>query len=163
MRKLISAACLTLAGVGAWAGPLYFLAPKPLPSAEVIACWAPHFKKFDEVVGYSVQGHFFMRSSKDQEYIVLHPFHRGAKAYGKFDSLAAFEASLLKEPGFESYVLQPEHVAAIEKVVGPVQWGEVYIPRPYPFLGGSGEPDTYSKGDVWVFMDIVGQFHDLCH
>lgn len=31
------------------------------------------------------------------------------------------------------------------------------MPVPYPMLGGSGAPETYDKGNVWVFLDIVGQ------
>ena len=160
LRKLITLLGSFTASFSASAEVLYFLTPSS--STQEIACWAPHFAKYDTIVGYSVLGHFFLRASSDSEYAVLHPFKKAAKSYGVFTDVASFERSVLKDSGFSEYVLRPEHVAAVKKLVGPIKAGEVYIPRPYPFIGGSDKPETYSKGNVWVFMDIVGQTHGLC-
>jgi len=141
---------------------LYFLVT-PISAANKIGCWASKFPKYDRIVGYSVLGHFFLRASSDNEYIVLHPFRKAAKSYGKFSSLKEFEDNVLKDEGFAGYVLRPAHVAEVRKIVGPLKANEIYIPNPYPFVGGSDAPETYSKGNVWVFMDIVAQFHGLCH
>jgi hypothetical protein len=142
------------------AAPLYVLID-PVESEEHIPTWAPHFRKYDEVVGYSVLGHVFMRASEDHDYAVLHPFRNTAKSYGAFADTNAFEEQLLYDPGFAEYVLRPAHVAEVRKHVGPLGNEEVYIPTPYPFIGGSDEPDTYSKGKVWVFLEIVGQMQGL--
>ncbi|PSK26501.1 T6SS immunity protein Tdi1 domain-containing protein, partial [Nocardia seriolae] len=49
----------------------------------------------------------------------------------------------------------PTHLnTSVVAVLGPDQ---VYIPTPYPFLGGTKAPETYEIGDVWVFLDIVAQ------
>jgi hypothetical protein len=53
-------------------------------------------------------------------------------------------------------VLQPWLVERVRARIGDPAANQVYLPVPYPFLGGSGEPDTYDKGDVWVFWSIVG-------
>jgi hypothetical protein len=127
-------------------------------SAEALGPWAPKFPNYSEVVGYSSLGHFFLRDPKSQEYIVLHPFKAAAKSYGEFSTVEDFERDVLKEPGFEAYVLLPDHVAEIARKLGPLKEDEIYIPTPYPFLGGSETPKTYHKGNVWVFADIVAQF-----
>jgi hypothetical protein len=152
---------LTLFSFGsASAESLYVLIPPT--SSSKIDCWAEHFQKFDTIVGYSNLGHFFLRASSDNQYIVLHPLKKAAKSYGVFESVLAFENTILKEPGFSIYVLRSEHIALIQKRIGPLKNDEVYIPVPYPFIGGSDKPETYSKGNVWVFMNIVSQMQGLC-
>jgi len=69
---------------------------------------------------------------------------------------------VLDEPGFQDYVLRPDHVAKLRKRLGALKPDEIYIPEPYPFLGGSEEPATYSRGNVWVFLDIVAQMLGVC-
>ena len=141
--------------------PAPYVLISPRPAAEEIEDWAAQFPKYDTIVGYSVLGHFFMRASGDLEYMVLHPFKKAAKSYGVFESLAVFERTILQDPAFAEYVMRPEHVAAVRKRVGRLKEEEIYIPHPYPFLGGSDAPETYSKGNVWVFMEIVAQMHGL--
>jgi hypothetical protein len=163
MRKKLGALGLALSLAADFAAaeqPLYVLT-SPTPSEE-IGCWADHFAKYDTIVGYSVLGHFFLRSSKDNEYAVLHPFKKAAKSYGVFPNAFAFEKAVLRNAGFAEQVLRPDHVAAVRQVVGPIKKNEVFIPMPYPFIGGSDKPETYGKGDVWVFMDIVAQMQGLC-
>ena len=58
-------------------------------------------------------------------------------------------------------MIDPTHVRAVADYVGPLGDLEVYIPCPYPMAGGSCEPDTYEKGNVWVFMELVGITHGI--
>lgn len=138
----------------------YHLLPKPEP-ISILGCWEPHLAPFTDVAGYSGLGHFFLFDSKSGEFAVLHPFHQAYKSYGKFVSVAAFESEILKDPGFSEYVLKPDHQAAIQLLIGKRKTDEVYIPEPYPFVGGSEAPETYSKGNVWVFAELVGMFQGL--
>jgi hypothetical protein len=126
---------------------------------SALGCWVPHLAAFTHVVGYSGIGHFFLLGEETSEYAVLHPFRQAYKSYGRFESVATFEGGILSDPVFAEHVLRPGHQAAIRKLLGPLEAEEVYIPRPYPFLGGSEEPHTYMKGNVWVFAEIVGQSH----
>ena len=160
LRKLLTLVFSLGAASAAAADTLYTLTA-PLPATK-LECWSRHFKKYDEIVGYSKLGHFFLRARAIDEYIVLHPFSKGAKSYGVFPSVARFEEKVLKDPGFAGYVLRADHVAQVRKRAGPLKTEELYIPEPYPFLGGSGEPSTYGKGNVWVFMHIVAQMQGLC-
>jgi Domain of unknown function (DUF1851) len=139
--------------------PLYYLIdPRP---AEVLGPWADAFPAYGEVIGYSSLGHFFLRDPDSQEYIVLHPFKGSAKSYGSHQTIGGFEQSVLKEPGFQEYVLRPEHVRTVARRVGALSKGEIYFPEPYPILGGSDAPETYSKGNAWVFSHIVAQLGGL--
>jgi hypothetical protein len=86
---------------------------------------------------------------------------KALKSYGVFASIPDFEEQTLKEENFVHYVLEPEHVSAVVEHVGALEPEQVYYPCPYPFIGGSDEPTTYSKGNVWVFADLVGQTHGI--
>jgi Domain of unknown function (DUF1851) len=141
------------------AAPLYrLIAPCP---ADTLGPWATAFPDYDEVVGYSSLGHFFLRAAATQEYIVLYPLRGAAKSYGEYDSVEAFEAEVLQDEGFTAYVLRPDHVDEIAARLGALGDDEVYIPAPFPFLGGSDAPETYQKGDVWVFAALVAQMGGL--
>jgi hypothetical protein len=139
--------------------PLYVLVDQPTTD---LGCWEPHFRRYDRIVGHSVLGHFFLRSTANNEYLVLHPFLKAGKSYGTFATPQEFEKQLLQEPSFQAFVLRPEHVQAVHQRVGVLEPDQIYIPKPYPMIGGSDAPETYGKGDVWVFMDIVSGFHGLC-
>jgi hypothetical protein len=141
-------------------GPALYTLFSIRPSSD-LGAWAASFPNHTEVVGYSSLGHFFLRNPHDSEYLVLHPFKCAAKSYGSHPSIKDFEAEVLKEPGFELYVLDSDHVAELFRHLGPLAENQVYIPQPYPFLGGSEALDTYEKGDAWVFMHVVAHMHGL--
>ena len=126
-------------------------------SQDLLGPWAAEFPLYTDVVGYSSLGHVFMRDPSIKDYAVLHPFKSAAKSYGEHASTTEFERAILCEEGFGSYVLRHQHVEAIARLLGPLGKDEVYIPQPYPILGGSDSPETYSKGNVWVFVNIVAQ------
>lgn len=132
---------------------------KPCRLDEVMPAWAEHFPQFDTVIGYSDLGHAFLMSSRTGEYAVLDPYSAGTKSYGTFTDIDGFVERVLFDPGFITYVLQPQHVSAIRRRLGPLAENEVYIATPYPFLGGSEDPESYDKGGVWVFFDLVAQAH----
>jgi hypothetical protein len=141
--------------IGAKKASLYHLiTPR---SHEVLGPWASEFPAYTEVVGYSSLGHLLLRDPVVKDYAVLHPFKSAAKSYGSYASIAEFEKSILCEAGFVDYVLRREHVQAVAKRLGHLKAEEVYIPQPYPILGGSDVPETYGKGNVWVFASIVAQ------
>ncbi|MEU8895673.1 T6SS immunity protein Tdi1 domain-containing protein [Nocardia sp. NPDC048505] len=130
---------------------------EPRPLGEVMPAWEPHFPQYDTVRGYSELGHVFLRDSATRAYAVLHPYEARAESYGRFLDLDDFITDVLLDRVFTKYVLRPPHVAQIRRLLGPLAEGEVYIAAPYPFLGGSEEPDAYMKGDLWVFLDLVAQ------
>ncbi|SMC29676.1 protein of unknown function [Andreprevotia lacus DSM 23236] len=161
MRRTLLALFASLFSTATPAADALYQLIKPAPLAR-LGCWARHYPAYREVVGYSVLGHFFLRDPATHEYIVLHPFKKAAKSYGSFDTVAAFEHAVLKDPGFVEYVFRPEHVQAVRGRLGALKADQVYIPEPYPVLGGRAGPESYGKGNVWVFIDLVGQVQGLC-
>jgi len=135
---------------------------KAIDTKATIPCWASSFSDYTEVIGYSSLGHIFMKSPVESTYAVLHPFKKGAKSYGVFESTEEFEKQILQEESFQIFVLNLGHVKQIRERLGPLREEEVYIPSPYPFLGGDESIGSYSKGNIWVMLEIVGQFHGLC-
>lgn len=110
------------------------------------------------MLGYSGLGHFFL-ASQENEFAVCHPYRKAYKSYGTFRSTAEFEERILKDVGFSEHVLRPTHQDAIANLIGRRAPEEVYIPEPYPFLGGSEDPTTYSRGNFWVFAELTGMCH----
>ncbi|QLY28243.1 T6SS immunity protein Tdi1 domain-containing protein [Nocardia huaxiensis] len=131
----------------------------PFGFEQVMPAWAQHFPRFDTVVGYSDLGHAFLMSTRTGEYAILDPYSPGTKTYGPFTEITDFIDKVLFDPSVVTYVLQPQHVSDIRKLLGPLADDEVYIATPYPFLGGSEAPGAYDKGGVWVFFDLVAQAH----
>jgi hypothetical protein len=74
-----------------------------------------------------------------------------------YDDLEAFVCTFLKHPDVVTHVLRPHLLEALSVRLGPLRTDEVYYPVPYPFIGGSGAPETFDKGNVWVFARLVGQ------
>lgn len=158
-RQLVQQRFVTLfyswIDAGTSATPLYTLID-PTVTASELDYWNQHFPKYDNIVGYSHLGHFFLQASFDGEYVVLYPLSKVLRTYGVFANIADFEKSVLKDPAFSHCVLQPKHIAALNKRLGSLKNSEVYIPEPYQ---NSDKPEAYSKCDIWVFMKILAQMH----
>jgi hypothetical protein len=140
--------------------PLYTLFKSPRP-IEDLGCWAAHCAAWSEIIGYSPFGLFFLRDPVEHTYVVLHPLACGLKSYGVLKSTDEFERTVLRSKRFMEECLRPNDLDVLQTRLGRLRAEQVYYPVPYPFLGGSGELDTYSKGDAWVFVEIVGQSHGL--
>ena len=41
--------------------------------------------------------------------------------------------------------------------LGKLKYGECYIAEPWLRLGGSGDINTYTRGDLAVYANLVGQ------
>jgi hypothetical protein len=136
----------------------YFLLDDPAP-VSALGCWEGELSAFTHIIGYSGLGHFFLHDKRSGEFGVCHPFLKAYKNYGAFPSVSDFERQILRDEGFSEFVLRPDLQAEIEARAGSLDRQEIYIPAPYPFLGGSGEPDTYHKGNFWTFAELVGMSH----
>ena len=140
---------------------IYKLLKEP-KDTSCLGVWVNYIGEFDEVIGYTVLGAIFLRSSTTNNYLILYPLIQGnnAKSYGTFESICEFESEILQTEDFPEFCLQPlsfSGLAEIESSIGCLDEEEVYYPAPHPSIGGSGELHTYKKGNVWVFSDIAGQ------
>ncbi|WP_209561043.1 DUF1851 domain-containing protein [Frigoribacterium sp. PvP032] len=136
--------------------PGYHLLPSPRPVADLPG-WVGLHRSYTDVVGYSHLGHVFLHDSREGTFGVLHPFRDAFKDYGRFDSLEHFDAMVLSDEGFDEFVLRRPHLDEVARRTGPLGPDQVYVPVPYPFLGGDESPGSYDRGDVWTFLRIVPQ------
>ena len=138
---------------------IYLDAPAPLTD---LAPWDGNLGTFTHYVGYSVLGHVILTAPETGEMGILYPLQEGGfKSYGVQESLDAFRSAVLDDEDYRDYAMPPRRLEEVAAVAGPLDPGQVYYPVPYPFLGGSGDSSTYQRGDVGVFLSIVGQFLGL--
>lgn len=135
----------------------YRLYPEPLPMSQLDG-WAGNVGPFTHFFGHSGLGHVFLHSQATGEYGNLDPLVNAFKNYGAgFTDRDDFRAKVLEDPGFRDYILQPTLQQQLEERLGPLDAMDVYFPVPYPFIGGSGAPETYDKGSLLAFASIVAQ------
>jgi len=140
---------------------VYFLLEEPILN-DVLGVWTKHLGEFTHIVGYTATGSLFMYSPTSNQYGVFYPLKLNSnfKNYGIFSSLGEFEATILKEPLFQDHGLFPiDHssLSELEKRIGKLGKFEIYYPKLDPAIGGSLELKQFTKGNVWVRSDILGQ------
>jgi hypothetical protein len=134
----------------------YTFAEEPAPTAEMMPTWPRLHQPYPLLHGFSRLGHVFLSDDNQQQFCAVYPLEGGSKGYAAA-SLAEFRRTVTDDPGFQAWIFPSGLVSSVVERLGPIGPEEVYMPVPYPMLGGSGAPETYSKGDVWVFLEIVGQ------
>lgn len=140
-------------------GTLYRLIPEPVPATE-IAPWSEILPASSLVFGFTAFGDFFITNSSHSKFGVLLTQSASYESVPA-SSIHEFESAFLSDAGIVRSVLRPDDINFLASTVGALSDGEVFFPVPYTFLGGSGELDTYQKGDVWVYASICGQSHGL--
>jgi hypothetical protein len=136
----------------------YRLYSEPVEIERALDGFAAARQAYTHVLGFSELGHGFLWNAGSRHAAVLHPLQNGLRDYGAFDDPQTFVAGVLDDPGFAEAVLQPALVAQLHERLGELEPGRVYMPVPYPFLGGSGALETYDTGDVLVFWAVVDRF-----
>ena len=133
---------------------------EPLPVDRYLGCWAKHMGRFSQVAGYTSFGDLFLIDPTSGQYAVLCPL-TGERFPTSCHDAETFRNGLLADPEIIDRFARPDDVAELCERVGALGDEEVYIPCPYPFLGGSGELTTYQKGRLWEFLHLVGQMRGL--
>jgi hypothetical protein len=139
---------------------MFTILTEPLRTVDCLGCWARHTDRFTLVSGYTAFGDVFLLDPSNNEFAVLCPmlgqqFPTGC--YGK----DRFENQFLTDLGIVNEFGRPNDIEQLKWRLGPLKGAEVYFPVPYPIIGGSGELSTYEKGNVWVFVHLVGLMHGL--
>lgn len=132
---------------------------EPRPSSD-LGAWASPAGEYSLVVGHTSFGDFFLRHPKTGEFAILTTMSPSFTALG-YDERTSFESEFLGDAGIIDQVLRLADVSLLEERLGELLADEVFIPVPYPFLGGSGRLDTYDKGNVWVFAGLIAQAHGI--
>lgn len=132
----------------------YFLFEDLIPISD-IQHWSEITETFDEMFGYSYFGDIFLLNSKTKQCAILYTMPPEL-AEIDFYGIDEFVNEFLSHDIVKEDLLKIEKVTEIEKKIGALKNGEVFIPEPYLFAGGDGSVDSYSKGDIWVFLEIIG-------
>ena len=131
--------------------------PEPISKLER---WTGLASKFDQIIGFTFFGDFFLRNSETKQFAILYTIDPELVPL-EIDKLDLFEEQYLLHATPQETLLKPERIAAIERRIGKLAANQVYIPEPYPFLGGDCSVESYSKGDVWVYAELVGSMQGV--
>lgn len=127
---------------------------------QVMARWAAVAKDFDEMVGYTYLGDVFLRNSKTGQFSVL--FTIGPELVSlDIYSFSEFKNSFLSHPEAIRTILQKQKLDLIEGRLGKLEGDEIYIPVPFPFMGGDRSIESYKKGRLFTYLDLVGGLQDI--
>lgn len=136
---------------------VYLEEPHPLTELPPLG---GNLGSFTHYVGYSVLGHVLIANPESGEFGVHYPLQNGFKSYGSMPR-EQFQRQVLDDPGFRDFAVPADHIARVAAHAGPLDPGQVYMPVPYPFLGGSGAPETYDRGHFGVFISLVSQMQGM--
>ena len=136
----------------------YRLFDEPKAAAD-LGCWESVVGEFTQVAGYTFFGDFFLRDPETDYYAVLCTIRPGLIPLN-YQGREAFEGFLATER-VRNHLLRVQDVAKLEQMIGELGADEVYVPEPYPFLGGDESLESYARRKVWVFVDLVGQMQGV--
>jgi len=122
--------------------------------------WESLAHGFTCVSAYSSFGDFILVNPRTGEHAILLTMTAEIEPTG-FNSASEFRTVFLSDLDVVEPMGKPALLAELEKRLGPLNLDEVFFPVPYPFLGGSGRPETFDKGNVWTFAQMVGQSHGI--
>lgn len=103
----------------------------------------------------SALGDLFFWSEKHKAVYFLEA-QRGKSTFVDKDVGFFLDHFLIKDGVIES-VLYRELFESLVKRLGKLKYGECYIAEPWLRLGGSGDVNTYTRGDLAVYANLVGQ------
>lgn len=101
------------------------------------------------------QGNIFFWSPKYEASFYLDT-QRGKTTFVDKSVDGLFNAFLIKD-GVKKDVLFECIFSSIKARLGALKYCECYIEKPWQMLGGSGESDSFGKGDVEVYVSLTGQ------
>ncbi|HWE97871.1 MAG TPA: T6SS immunity protein Tdi1 domain-containing protein [Tepidisphaeraceae bacterium] len=132
----------------------------PPRALEALGSWGKFVGRFSRVIGYSAFGDFILVDPESGEHAILLTMSAELEPTG-YVHTDEFTSVFMANPGIIEQIGKPALLAELEHRLGPLASEEVYFPVPYPFLGGSGTPETFDRGNVWTFAELVGQSHGL--
>lgn len=136
----------------------WVLLDEPGDTAQEMSAWPRLGEQFPQVVGFSRFGQVALGDPDRQRFGIFDPDGGALGTFADIPDIPTFTASVLGHPDLTARFMPDDLVRDVVGRLGPVEGSTVYIPAPYRFMGGSGAADTYSTGDVWVYVHLTGQF-----
>lgn len=135
---------------------MYHIFDEPKTDAALLDEWTSTTGDFDQIKGYTDLGDLFLINSSTGEIAILLTMVPGFHEMGFYD-WDSFYSEVMSNPKFQEDVVNKSLIDDIREHSGELGNEEVYIPTPYPCLGGSGAPETHKKGNLWVYLAISSQ------
>jgi hypothetical protein len=126
---------------------------------SALGCWEGVTGEFNQVVGYTFFGDFFLRDPVSGDYALLFTLQPELMPMA-FSDVAGFK-SFLSDAGIGEHLLKTARLSDLIKLLGPPGQDQIYVPEPYPFLGGDESLQSYALRDVWVFASLVGRLQGI--
>jgi len=124
--------------------------------SDVASVWSSFADRFQKIWGHNAYGDLFLQDPENSDIAILYTINPELIPT-RYSSIQVFEEEILSEPEYAEELIQPDKTEAIIERLGPLKEAEVYIANPYQFLGGDGSPESYSIGNIWVYLDLIGQ------
>ncbi len=118
--------------------------------------YGPQLSIDSQKYGGTFFGDLFLQDPQNNDIAILYTLNPELFST-RFNSIQTFEKEVLSNPEYAEELIQPEKAEALMERLGPLKDAEVYIAQPYQFLGGDGSVDSYTTGNVWVYLDLIGQ------
>lgn len=128
----------------------------PLPLYEKAPIWAFAVKDFGELFGHSSFADLFLRDPASGKIAVWMTEQGGLIEVGNL-STEEFSADFLNAPArLDNLFRRPDYDFLVKRLGAPGP-DECFFAVPYVSIGGSGELETYQKGDIWAHLYLYGQ------
>lgn len=125
-------------------------------SCKKLGCWESVVGEFNMVFGFTFFGDFFLQNSETGQIAILYTIEPEVVPTN-FNTVSSFVDELLSNKEVEPELVRPQDIEQLIKLVGDLEEEQIFIPEPYPFLGGDLSLESYAKGNAWVYADLVGQ------
>lgn len=137
---------------------MWVVLPEPESTADALSAWPGLDEQFPQVIGFSRFGHVLLAAPATSTFGILDPDGGSLGTFADYADASTFIEQVINHTELNEGLMPAALVEAVTSRIGPVEDSTVYIPVPYRFLGGDGDPQTYSSGDVWVYLHLTGQF-----
>lgn len=129
---------------------------KPSPFKDKVPRWAVKVPHYPLVFGFSAFADLFI-CSEDQKHVAVLATEKPELIQLKFESITAFEEEFLSNTDVRKSFFREADYLALTSRLGALSSEECFYAVPYRSLGGSGNLNTYEKGNAWVHLDLYGQ------
>ena len=135
---------------------LYEFLASPLSISDVVPSATPIFGSFNKILGHSAFGDLFVQNPDTNQIGVFVAAELKLVDVGH-DAVDEFTSKFLEDPSVASEFLRQDDLSKLIDLHDDLGKEEVFYPVPHPVIGGSGNLDTYQKGNVFTNLEILAQ------
>ncbi|MGE5385584.1 MAG: T6SS immunity protein Tdi1 domain-containing protein [Betaproteobacteria bacterium] len=128
----------------------------PLPIDEKAPVWASAAREFSELFGHSPFADLFLRDPATGRIAILVTEQVGLITLEPW-SIEEFSSRFLNVPANQDNLFRRPDYDFLAARLGVPSADECFYAVPYASIGGSGELETYQKGDLWAHLYLYGQ------